>query len=76
MNSKEFELINEEAKRLIDEMMYNITELDASIGSEVLFTANCLEILTDREFTPGERTKVCHELTRIVKARLKKMIRR
>lgn len=75
MNSKEFELINEEAKRLIDEMMYNITELDASVESEVLFTANCLEIIADREFTADERTKVCYELTRIVKAKLTRMFK-
>ena len=75
MNSKEFELINEEAERLINEMMYNITELDASITSEVLFTANCLEILADREFSPYERTRVCYELTRIVKAKLTRMFK-
>ena len=75
MNSKEFELINEEAERLINEMIYNITELDASITSEVLFTTNCLEILANREFTPYERTRVCYELTRIVKAKLTRMFK-
>ena len=75
MNSKEFELINEEAERLINEMIYNRTELDASITSEVLFTANCLEIIADKEFTPYERTKVCYELARIVKAKLTRMFK-
>ena len=73
--NKEFELLSEEAKRLIDEMVENIVSYDADIKTEVLFTANCLEVLTDKEFTPDEQVKVCYELLRILKARLKKMIK-
>ena len=57
---------------IVEDMLLHISKGN-DLATEVMFAANCLEILLDLEFTEDEEIRVYMELIKIIKKHLYEM---